>query len=561
VCRAVVREDVTRLIYAIWMTAAAAGILALVSVGVALWLYRRVRQQQQTIGALMARQRAQATQYDDLFERTGDLMIVHDRRARVVTMNRLTEQVSGYSRDEARTIDAEWLFTEKYIDTVKQMIAEGAEALPRTFRAEVITRRSAHVPIEAQAKVLLDDGDLTAVSVVARTLSERDSLEAQLRQAQKMEAVGRLATGIAHDFNNLITVLLGYSEELAEHVAPDSPMRKPVEEVRRATERASGLTQQLLAFSRRQASVPQAIDLNATIGNMQELLRRLLGAEVTLEVRLAPTLSLVRADPVQIGQVIMNLAVNARDAMPGGSTLRIETAVVTLGSEHLDIIPGPHVMLLVRDTGVGIPPEVQRKLFDPFFTTKEAGQGTGLGLSMVQAIVRQAGGHISLETEVGRGTTFRVYFPETTPDDIPLAAAGEREAGTPGSTRGTGVVLLAEDDRAVRRLLSDELRRRGFTVLEARHGGEALDICRQYGGEIDVLLTDVVMPTMNGVDLVAAATPVRPQMRVLFMSGHPERAGIGLETDGPDAGNLIMKPFAPEVVAARINELVTQKAR
>jgi two-component system cell cycle sensor histidine kinase/response regulator CckA len=257
----------------------------------------------------------------------------------------------------------------------------------------------------------------------------------------------------------------------------------------------------------------------------------------------------------------MNLAVNARDAMPGGGTLRIETAVVTLGSEHLDIIPGPHVMLLVRDTGVGIPPEVQRKLFDPFFTTKEAGQGTGLGLSMVQAIVRQAGGHISLETEVGRGTTFRVYFPETTPDDIPLAAAGEREAGTPGSTRGTGVVLLAEDDRAVRRLLSDELRRRGFTVLEARHGGEALDICRQYGGEIDVLLTDVVMPTMNGVDLVAAATPVRPQMRVLFMSGHPERAGIGLETDGPDAGNLIMKPFAPEVVAARINELVTQKAR
>ena len=534
--------------------------LALAATALAGWLYWRVQTKERTIRRQMARERALKTQFDDLFERTADVMVLHDRRARVSTMNRSAEQLSGYPREEARTIDPDWLFNEDYLSAVRQMIAEGPDALPRVIRADLITRRSARIPIEAHAKVLAADGQVTGVSVIARNMSERDHLEAQLRQAQKMEAVGRLATGIAHDFNNLITVLLGYSEELAEHVTRDSPLRKPVEEVRRAAERASGLTQQLLAFSRRQVATPQAVDLNVTVSNMQDLLRRLLGAEISLQVTLGPNLECVTADPVQIGQIVMNLAVNARDAMPNGGTLTIETAMLELGAEHLDIIPGPHVMLLVRDTGVGISADVQRKLFEPFFTTKDPGHGTGLGLSMVHAIVRQAGGHIAVDSEIGKGTTFRVYFPAVTSEFV-TAEVVEIGSSATGSTRGTGVVLLAEDDRAVRRLITNELRRRGFTVLEARHGGEALEVCRQYAGTIDVLLTDVVMPTMNGPDLVAAASPLRPEMAVLFMSGHPERAGIGLDPQSPQAANLIMKPFAPDVVASRINDLIVQKAR
>ena len=519
--------------------------------------YHRFLAQERTIRRQMARESALKARFDDLFERSNDVMVVHDRRGRIATMNRAGEQLSGYPRAEARAIDPGWLFSQSYLDAVDGLIAEGAEALPRTARAELITRKSTRIPIEAQARVLVGDGEVVGVAVIARNTAERDQLESQLRQAQKMEAVGRLATGIAHDFNNLITVLLGYSEELAEDVGPDSPLRHPVDEIRRAAERASGLTQQLLAFSRRQVVVEQAIDLNAAIANMQDMLRRLLGAEIDLVVRLHPDVGLVNADPIQIGQIVMNLAVNARDAMPKGGTLTIETSAVELGAEHLDVIPGAHVMLTVRDTGVGMSDAVQRKLFEPFFTTKETGQGTGLGLSMVSAIVRQSGGHIEVSSAIGQGSIFRVYFPRAQESDAAEPAASDRDR--PVST-GSGVVLLAEDDRAVRRLLSNDLRRRGFTVLEARHGAEALEICKQYSGKIDLLLTDVVMPTMNGADLVRTAAPLRPDMAILFMSGHPERAGVGLDAKTPHAANLLMKPFTPEALVARINELLTRKA-
>ncbi len=533
--------------------------LALAAAASAAMLYRRVKAQQRIIRRQIARETSLKAQFDDVFERASDVIVMHDRRGRVSTMNRTGEQLSGYPREEVRTIDPGWLFSDHYLAVVQQMLGEGAEAMPRTIRAELVTRRSARVPIEAHAKVLVGDGQAIGVSVIARNMADRDQMEAQLRQAQKMEAVGRLATGVAHDFNNLITVLLGYSDELAEHVPHGSPLRKPVDEVRRVAERASGLTQQLLAFSRRHVAVAHPIDLNDTLSGMEDLLRRLLGAEITLDVRLGHNLGLVKSDPVQIGQIIMNLAVNARDAMPNGGTLAIETSSVELGAEHLDVIPGRHVMLVVRDTGVGMTADVQRKLFEPFFTTKEAGEGTGLGLSMVSAIVRQNGGHIAVSSEVGHGSTFRVYFPLAPPDEA--AAATQARIGDAAPARGSGVVLLAEDDRAIRRLMTTELRRRGFTVLEARHGGEALDICKSYDGVIDVLLTDIVMPMMNGVDLAAAATPMRPEMSVLFMSGHPERAGIGLDPTGPQAKNLLMKPFTPDTVVARLNDILSHKVR
>jgi PAS domain S-box-containing protein len=522
-------------------------------------LYRRVQAQQRTIRRQIARETSLKAQFDDVFERASDVVVMHDRRGRVSTMNRAGEQLSGYPREELRAIDPGSLFSDEYLAAVQEMLTEGAAAMPRTLRAELVTRRGARLSIEAHAKVLVGDGQAVGVSVLARNMADRDHLEAQLRQAQKMEAVGRLATGVAHDFNNLITVLLGYSDELAEHVPSDSPLRKPVDEVRRVAERASGLTQQLLAFSRRHVAVAHAIDLNVTLSGMQDLLRRLLGAEISLDFRLGNDLGLINADPVQIGQIIMNLAVNARDAMPNGGTLAIATSSVELGAEHLDVIPGRHVMLVVRDTGVGMTADVQRKLFEPFFTTKEAGEGTGLGLSMVSAIVRQSGGHITVSSEVGQGSTFRVYFPLAQPGAT--AAAAPARIGDAAPARGSGVVLLAEDDRAIRRLMTTELRRRGFTVLEARHGAEALDICKTYDGVIDVLLTDVVMPMMNGVDLAAAATPIRPGMSVLFMSGHPERAGIGLDPNSAQTKNLLMKPFTPDTVVARLNDILSHKVR
>jgi PAS domain S-box-containing protein len=541
--------------------------IALAACGV---LYRRVLAQERTIVRQIAREASLKARFDDVFERTGDLVIIHDRRGRIATMNRTCEQASGYTREEARAVDPGWLFTKTYLTAIERMLAEGAEGLPRTIRAELITKKSARIPIEGHARVLVADGRLNGIAVIAKDVAERDQLETQLRQAQKMEAVGRLATGIAHDFNNLITVLMGYSDELLEEVPEDSPLRKPVEEVKRAVERAAGLTQQLLAFSRRQSTAPQRLDINVTVGNMEGLLRRLLGPEIRLDVSLDPGVGLIEADPAQLGQIVMNLAVNARDAMPNGGRLAITTANVELGAEHLDVIPGAHVMIEVRDTGVGMGPDVQRQLFEPFFTTKAPGQGTGLGLSMVNAIVRQSGGQVTVASQRGEGTTFRVYFPRVGGKEPDVAPRGpvayvddtpSMDTTIPAENAGqdAGVVLLAEDDRAVRRLMSSELRRRGFVVLEARHGGEALQICKQYSSAIDVLVTDVVMPTMNGVDLAASARPLRPDMAVVFMTGHPERAGVDLSLFGANASDLLIKPFTPDVLVERVQQALEKR--
>ena len=514
-------------------------------------LYRRGRSQEETIRRQLAREVALKARFDDLFDRSSEIMIVHDRRGRVSTINRSGEQVTGYLRDELRMLDPGWILGTGYVDAITQMIGEGVDSAPRTFRSEFLPRKGNPVPVDVHARVLVGDGEVVGVTSIGRDLSEHDRLENELRQAQKMEAVGRLATGIAHDFNNIITVLFGYSEELIEEAPPDSTLRAAAMEVRRAADRASGLTQQLLAFSRRQVSVAHAVDLNQVIAHMEDLIRRLIGPEIRLQFSLQPDLSTINADAQQIGQVLMNLVVNARDAMPRGGTMMIETANVDLGSEHVDVIPGPHVALSVSDSGLGMTAEVRDRLFEPFFTTK--GQGTGLGLSMVQGIVRQGGGHIIVDSQPNAGTTFRVYFPrqgDAVAAPVPAVAQSARAIVT-----GEGTVLLAEDDRSVRRLVAAELTRRGFTVLEAEDGAAALEMFRNEAARVDVLVTDVVMPRMNGADLAKAAEAVRPGLKILFISGHPERAGAGLDPTG--ATNLLMKPFTADTLAARIKELVT----
>ncbi|MEO8681170.1 MAG: ATP-binding protein [Vicinamibacterales bacterium] len=527
-------------------------VLALGAAGAFGWAYRTTLAQEQTIRRQLAREAALKARFDDIFERSSEILVVHDRRGRISTLNRAGEQATGYSREEIRMLDPTWIFGLDYLDAIKRLLEEGTDSSGRNFKSELVTRKGGRIPVDVHARVLVGDGSIVGVTTIARDLSERDRLETELRQAQKMEAVGRLATGIAHDFNNLITVLLGYSDELIENVPQDSEWQRPAQEIRRAAERASGLTQQLLSFSRRQTAVPRTVELNQMVSNMEDLMRRLIGPEIKLDVTLAPDLGPIHADATQIGQVLMNLVVNARDAMPNGGALHIETANVELGADNLEVIPGPHVMLSVRDSGLGMSAEVRKRLFEPFFTTKDTGQGTGLGLSMVQAIVRQSGGYVMVDSTPGEGSVFRVYFPRSEahadPSPLPIAVP------TAAPVKGEGVVLVAEDDRSVRRLVTTELARRGFTVLDAEDGRAALELFQEHIDRVDVLVTDVVMPRMNGADLAKAAEKLRPGLKILFISGHPERAGRGLDPTG--VTNLLMKPFTADVLAARIKNLI-----
>ena len=390
----------------------------------------------------------------------------------------------------------------------------------------------------------------------ARTEGVLRETEAQLRQAQKMEAVGRLAGGMAHDFNNLLTVIRGYSELFLGRLGPTDAMRKDMEEVKKAADRATGLTRQLLAFSRRQFIAAKVVDLNALVANMDGMLRRLIGEDIVeLCAELDASIGAIKADPGQVEQVIMNLVVNARDAMPKGGRLTIETRNVTIGKgvrlDAVGVAPGSYVLLAVRDTGHGMDAETRSHLFEPFFTTKEKGKGTGLGLSTVYGIVKQSGGSITVESAPGRGTTFRIYFPRVE-QEISGTVAGD-EAIDPA--RGRETILLVEDEPAVRGLVHETLRIHGYTVLEARHGIEALLTSTKYVGPIHLLLTDVVMPQMSGPEVAEKLLTVRPGIRVLYMSGYPDHPVFDQGGVSREAG-FLPKPFSPHMLAQKVREVL-----
>jgi PAS domain S-box-containing protein len=390
----------------------------------------------------------------------------------------------------------------------------------------------------------------------ARTEGVLRETEAQLRQAQKMEAVGRLAGGMAHDFNNLLTVIRGYSELLLGRLGPADDMRKDMEEVKKAADRASGLTRQLLAFSRRQFIAAKVLDLNALVANMDGMLRRLIGEDIVeLSAELDSSLGAIKADPGQIEQVIMNLVVNARDAMPKGGRLTIETRNVTIGEEvRLDAVgvaPGSYVLLTVRDNGHGMDAETRSHLFEPFFTTKEKGKGTGLGLSTVYGIVKQSGGSIIVESTPGRGTTFRIYFPRVE-QEIPGPTGA---ADTIDPVHGRETILLIEDEPAVRGLVHETLRLHGYTVLAARHGIEALLASAKYVGPIHLILTDVVMPQMSGPEVAEKILTVRPGIKVLYMSGYPDHPVFDQGSVRRETG-FLPKPFSPHVLVQKVREVL-----
>ena len=387
-------------------------------------------------------------------------------------------------------------------------------------------------------------------------VTETRTLELQLRQAQKMEAIGRLAGGIAHDFNNLLMVISGYSEFLLERLGSDPRLRGPAQEISNAGQRATSLTRQLLAFSRKQMLTPKVLDLNEVVAENLKMLTRMIGEDIDLVMVPGPALGAIRADPGQIDQVIMNIAVNARDAMPQGGKLTIETANVTLDENfartHAPLTAGDYIMLAISDTGVGMDYETQLRIFEPFFTTKGS-KGTGLGLSTVYGIVKQSGGFIFVDSQPHRGTVLRAYFPRV--DGREDAAAAQDSLGLPRAEHGQETILLVEDETNLRRLARQYLENQGYKILEAEDGAAALQIVDGYHGAIDLLLTDVIMPGMNGRELAARVTNLLPDVRVLYMSGYTENA-VG--QDGTlDAGiNLLQKPFSLPALKDRVRELL-----
>ncbi|MBI4877675.1 MAG: PAS domain S-box protein [Acidobacteria bacterium] len=424
------------------------------------------------------------------------------------------------------------------------------------------TKSGREFPISLTTSSVRDDaGNAVALIGVARDISERKQAEAertrleeQLRQAQKLESVGRLAGGVAHDFNNLLTVINGYGDLLLARLRADDPVRPSLEQIRKAGERAANLTQQLLAFSRKQVVRPRLLDLNAQAQEAGQMLRRLLQEDIELVLRLDPTVGSVMADPGQLHQVLINLAVNAKDAMPTGGELLVETSSVELNAgcetELPEAVPGKYVLLTVTDTGTGMDAETREHIFEPFFTTKETGKGTGLGLATVYGIVRQNGGWIAVRSEPGKGTTFRIY--------LPRAEAGPAKpdaAPPPMELHGSETILVVEDQADVRRLATRVLEAHGYTTLQAGSGAEALQLVRDHAGPIHLLLTDVVMPGMNGRELAGELTPRRPEMKVLLMSGYSEsvvaRRGV------LDPGfTLLAKPFTSDELASAVRRVL-----
>jgi PAS domain S-box-containing protein len=495
----------------------------------------------------------------------GDAVLATDTDGLITYLNPSAEALTGWTMDEAAGHSVSDVFKTirhesgtAVANPVARVIEEG---IVIELAAGTLLQRKdgTTVPInDSAAPIRNDQGQITGVVVIFRDDTKHQQLEAQLRETQKLEGVGRLAGGIAHDFNNLLTVINGCSEVLHHTMALDDPQRTTVEMIQQAGDRAAVLTQQILAFSRRQVLAPKVLNLNEVLRTIESLLRSLLGEKIDLVTVLDPALGHVKVDPAQMGQVLMNLAVNARDAMSHGGQLTIETRNVESNGQDCAVDrdrPESSVMLEVRDTGDGMDAETKKHLYDPFFTTKAMGKGTGLGLSMVYGIINQSGGRITFSSEKGRGTAFQIYFPRvlTGGPELPPSLT------TTAICEGSGTILVAEDDDLVREMVKTILEMGHFIVLHARNGEEALRIAESATGKIDLLITDVVMPRMNGKELVRNLEALCPNVKVLFISGYTHGI-IGHDGILESGTQFLQKPFGPTALLNRVREVLDSKA-
>jgi PAS domain S-box-containing protein len=520
-------------------------------------LTEQIAQRQRVEEILMAERNLLRTLIDNL----PDQIYVKDNASRFVLGNTATTQRLNVSTPEQLVGKTDFDFfppeqaAQYYAE--EQAIVQSGQPMVNHEESGTDSQTGAQVwSLTTKAPIRNAHGQITGLVGVNRDITARKRLEAQFLHAQKMEGIGRLAGGVAHDFNNLLTAITGYAELACDVLAPADPLHSDLQAILEAANRATGLTRQLLAFARKQVLEPQILNLNDLVLNIDKLLRRLIGEDIELVTRTAPDLWSVKADINQIEQVLLNLAINARDAMPGGGKLTIETANVVLDAayarQHMGVTPGPFVMLAVSDTGVGMPPEVQAQVFEPFFTTKEAGKGTGLGLATCYGIVKQHGGYIWVYSEVDHGTTFKVYLPPTVEvdhtqlrDETPTALLG-----------GNETMLLVEDESAVRQLAARVLRQLGYSVLEATDGKDGLRVAGEHPGPIDLLLTDIVMPQLGGVGLLERLRVVHPHIKVLFMSGYTAHTIVHHSI--LEAGvAFLQKPFTPEVLARKVREVLT----
>ena len=489
-----------------------------------------------------------------------------DTKGRITRVNRKELQMLGYSAGEMLGKPV-WNFFEEEDTTRKVILAKlsGDVSFHNTFERTYRRKDGSTLPVLVEDRVMRDpDNQIVAIRSTVEDITERRRTEEalrkseeQLRQWQRVEAIGRLAGGVAHDFNNLLMTIKGCSELLLGAFDRRDPRREEVDEILKAADRATSLTRQLLAFGRRQVLQPQVLDLNAVVMNMDKMLRRLIGEDVQLMTSLDSDLWSVKVDPGMIEQVVMNLAVNSRDAMPNGGKLTIETTNVThdeeYASHHVSVKPGYYVMLAISDTGCGMDKETKSHLFEPFFTTKETGKGTGLGLSTVYGIIKQSGGNIWTYSEPGLGTTFKIYLPRVEKAaKVYKPRLKPKETGAPG---GTETILLVEDEEPVRSMVSKVLQNKGYTVLEARHGNEAIEVSERYEGSINLMVTDVIMPQMSGRELAERLTLMRPEMHVLYMSGYPDNAIVQHGVLEPGT-SFLQKPFTINALELKVREIL-----
>lgn len=496
-----------------------------------------------------------------IVEGSEDAIIGENLEGIITSWNTGAEKMYGYSAEEAIGRHASILLLPERNDEIASNLERAQRG--ESFRTETSRMRKDGKAISVALTVspIKDaEGRVAGLSTIARDVSDRKRLEEQLRQSQKMEAIGRLAGGIAHDFNNLLSVIVGYTYVLQSSLPDDDGLRNSAQQVMTAAEKASSLTRQLLAFSRRQMLQPEVIDLNEIVNGLQKMLSRLIGEDIDVLTITASQLKKIKADPSQIEQVIMNLVVNARDAMPDGGKLTIETSDVRFHASeaaHYGIKPGDYVLLAVSDTGTGMDSETQAHIFEPFFTTKEPGRGTGLGLATVYGIVSQSNGHIWVYTEPGQGTTFKIHFPATAEAPASSSQISQRPQL---AVLGSETILLVEDEPNLRNLIQQVLKKQGYDVLVAGTGQEAAALAERRKGSVDLLLTDVVMPQLGGQQLAEQLRSRYPDMSIMFMSGYTNNALT--HSGSMELGSaFLQKPFTPDVLLRRVREALDARAR